>query len=225
MGREIIRQGDRTDHGGIVIEGSMTDICHGKPIAYIGHKVQCPRCGGAYPIVEGVLTTTFYGKGVAVAGMKTACGAALIPSQFTDTVEWAGGSAAGSGAAAAEAAQAAALAALGPGAAQALASATSKKEAADDSPARKITRMYWTYGPEETPVSAVSRHYVDLNLHIETENYQAGETAVVVIRNDDETELTGGASTLELQAKVGADGKAKLSNVFRGKTVEIGTFA
>jgi hypothetical protein len=60
----------------------------GKPIAYMGHKVQCPRCKGTFPIVEGALTTTFYGKGVALAGMKTACGAVLIASQFTDIVEY-----------------------------------------------------------------------------------------------------------------------------------------
>jgi hypothetical protein len=64
----------------------------GKPIAYIGHKVHCPKCKGDYPIVEGVMTTTFYGKGVAVAGMKTSCGATLIAGQFTDIVEWGGGS-------------------------------------------------------------------------------------------------------------------------------------
>lgn len=89
---EIVRQGDPTTHGGVVLEGSLTDICHGKPIAYIGHKVQCPKCKGVFPIVEGVMTTTFYGKGVAVAGMKTACDASLIATQFTDTVEWAGSS-------------------------------------------------------------------------------------------------------------------------------------
>lgn len=88
---EIIRLGDPTSHGGKVLEGSVTDICHGKPIAYIGHKVSCPQCKGTYPIIEGVQTTTFYGKGVAVAGMKTACGATLIATQFTDTVEWSSG--------------------------------------------------------------------------------------------------------------------------------------
>ena len=91
MAGEIIRKGDRTSHGGTVVEGSLTDICHGKPIAYIGHKVHCPQCGGDFPIVEGVLTTTFYGRGVAIAGMKTSCGASLIPSQITDIVEYGGG--------------------------------------------------------------------------------------------------------------------------------------
>lgn len=89
---EIIRLGDRTSHDGTVIEGSQTDICMGKPIAYIGHKVHCPKCKGDFPIVEGVMTTTFYGKGVAVAGMKTSCGATLIAGQFTDIVEWGRGS-------------------------------------------------------------------------------------------------------------------------------------
>ncbi|WP_292038403.1 PAAR domain-containing protein [Massilia sp. UBA6681] len=91
---EIIRLGDSTSHGGKVIEGSPFDICMGKPIAFMGHKVQCPKCKGVFPIVEGASTTTFYGKGVALAGMKTACGAVLIASQFTDIVEFGGGSAA-----------------------------------------------------------------------------------------------------------------------------------
>lgn len=91
MAGEIIRQGDKTSHGGTVLEGSLTDICMGKPIAYIGHKTECPKCKETYPIIEGVLTTTFYGKGVAVAGMRTACGAILLAGQFTDTVEWSSG--------------------------------------------------------------------------------------------------------------------------------------
>lgn len=86
--REIIRLGDPTSHGGKVIEGSIFDICHDKPIAFIGHKTYCPLCKGTFPIVEGAITTTFYGKGVALAGMKTACGATLIPTQFNDIVEY-----------------------------------------------------------------------------------------------------------------------------------------
>lgn len=83
---EIIRMGDPTSHGGCVIEGSANDICHGKPIAFIGHKTFCPLCKGSFPIVEGAMSTNFYGKGVALAGMKTACGAVLIATQHTDFV-------------------------------------------------------------------------------------------------------------------------------------------
>lgn len=92
MAGEIIRMGDKTSHGGTVLEGSPTDICMGKPIAFIGHQTHCLKCKGTYPIIEGVLTTTFYGKGVAVAGMKTACGAVLLAGQSTDIVEWSSGS-------------------------------------------------------------------------------------------------------------------------------------
>lgn len=92
MSGEIIRLGDPTSHGGKVIEGSQVDICHGKPIAYLGHKTYCPKCKGTFPIVEGAPVTLFYGRGVALAGMKTACGAVLIATQFTDIVEVGGGS-------------------------------------------------------------------------------------------------------------------------------------
>jgi uncharacterized Zn-binding protein involved in type VI secretion len=64
MSGEIIRLGDRTSHGGTVLEGSPADICMGKPIAFVGHKVSRPKCKGIFPIVEGALTTTFYGKGL-----------------------------------------------------------------------------------------------------------------------------------------------------------------
>jgi uncharacterized Zn-binding protein involved in type VI secretion len=91
MSGEIIRAGDKTSHGGIVVEGSQTDICMGKPIAFMGHMTFCPKCKGNFPIIEGVMTVTFYGRGVAVEGMKTACGAVLLASQFTDTVQWSSG--------------------------------------------------------------------------------------------------------------------------------------
>lgn len=93
MAGEIIRQGDPTSHGGKVLEGSAFDLCYGKPISFIGHKVFYPKCKGVFPIIEGVLTTTFYGKGVAIAGMKTGCGAQLIPTQFNAIVEYDGGEA------------------------------------------------------------------------------------------------------------------------------------
>lgn len=85
--------------------------------------------------------------------------------------------------------------------------------------------MYWSYGVAETPVSDVSRHYVDLNLHIETENFQPGEIAVVVISKADGGNLTAETPSLELRAAVGSDGKAKVINVFRDRTVEIGSFS
>ena len=216
MAGEIIRQGDPTDHGGKVLEGSLTDICHGKPIAYLGHKVSCPKCKGTYPIVEGVLTTTFYGKGVAVAGMKTACGATLIATQFTDTVETAGGAGA-SAAAARKASAAAATAAAASVLAAAKADAPAKKN--DGEKQKRVTAISWSYGPDEIPVSGISRFYVDLNLHAKTENYAPGDMVEIVIEDDTGADVLEGVKQLSLNAKVGADGSAKLLNAFAGKTL------
>lgn len=194
----------------------MTDICHGKPIAYMGHKVACPQCKGTFPIVEGVLTTTFYGKGVAVAGMKTACGATLIATQFTDIVETGGGAASSVPTSRATAG----LAALATtAAADALARAPSTSEKTDETKEKEITGISWSYGPDEIPVGGASRFYVDLNLHVKTKNYAPGEMVDIVIADDKGADVLDGVKSLTLKVKVGSDGNAKLLNAFAGKTL------
>ncbi len=203
MAGEIIRKGDPTDHGGTVLEGSLTDICHDKPIAFMGHKVSCPECKGTYPIIEGVLTTTFYGKGVAVAGMKTACGATLVATQFTDLVDTGGQRAAD--------ASAAALAALSAGAL--------RPRVAQSSKAGKITAISWSYGPDAIPLSKFSRHYTDLNLHVRTENHAVGDMVDIAIEDDAGADVLAGVKKLTLRAQVGTDGSATLMNALAGKTI------
>lgn len=73
-------------------------IIHGKPAAGVGHKVHCPRCPGSTTIVEGAMNATMMGVSIAVEGMKTSCGALLIASQFTDTIEFGSGSGSTAGA-------------------------------------------------------------------------------------------------------------------------------
>ena len=217
MAGEIIRKGDPTSHGGTVLEGSLTDICHGKPIAYLGHKVHCPKCRGDFPIVEGVVTTTFYGKGVAIAGMKTSCGASLIPTQFTDIVEYGGVS------------QASTIGRQGHENSAVVHAQGSmlfdvSHESKDRSVGRDkvVKRIFWTYGMSELPLEDVSRHYVDLNLHVDTENYSLGETVDITLKNDDGSELMAGVQSLNVTAVVGPDGTAKIRDVFKDKTVQIG---
>jgi uncharacterized Zn-binding protein involved in type VI secretion len=78
--KDIIRLGDVTTHGGVVLQAfSHTDL-NGKPIAGVGHNVSCPLCKGIFPIAEGSRTYTVDGIPVALDGMKTACGATLIAS-------------------------------------------------------------------------------------------------------------------------------------------------
>lgn len=83
----IIVRGDRTSHGGEVIQGSPVSDIHGKPIARIGDRVTCPLHGhgGITEIVSGDPTLIIDGKPVARNGDKTACGATLISSQATTT--------------------------------------------------------------------------------------------------------------------------------------------
>ncbi len=87
MGRPFIVLGDKTDHGGEVIEASGVTDTHGKRLARVGDKVSCPKRGhgGTTEIVSGDLTMIIDGKAAARHGDKTACGATLISSQSVST--------------------------------------------------------------------------------------------------------------------------------------------
>ena len=76
----LIVAGDKTSHGGCVIEGSPHSDCGGKPIARMGDKTVCPKHGPS-PIVSGDATLIVDGKPAARHGDKTACGASLIAGQ------------------------------------------------------------------------------------------------------------------------------------------------
>lgn len=88
--RAIIRKGDTTSHGGKVLEGWEHTSLYGLPIAGLGHKVWCPQCKGNFPIADGAQNHAFGTIGTALEGMLTSCGAMLIASQHTATVDYAG---------------------------------------------------------------------------------------------------------------------------------------
>lgn len=192
MAGEIIRQGDPTSHGGKVLEGSAFDICHGKPISFIGHKVSCPKCKGIFPIAEGVLTTTFYGKGVAIAGMKTACGAVLIATQFLDTVEYGGGSGGPTGGARS-------ASAAGPGQAQP-AGQTETAHGIDAACAETEEEHFYTLSDEFGNPAEGYRYdlHCDGNLHTKAGSYASGATVSVTA-----------ASASHLVSWLARDGAAK----------------
>src|SRR5690606_27830726 len=84
--------GDKTTHGGVVVTGSpFTDI-DGKPVARVGDKVACPKCGPT-SIVSGDPTIEIDGAIVARHNDATACGSTLIAaSQFRVLITAGGGS-------------------------------------------------------------------------------------------------------------------------------------
>lgn len=87
MSRPFILVGDKTDHGGIVIQGSNVSDVGGIAIARVGDKVTCPRKGhgGTTMIVTGDPTCIIDGQPAARHGDKTTCGAILISSQASST--------------------------------------------------------------------------------------------------------------------------------------------
>ncbi|MFN3067825.1 PAAR domain-containing protein [Serratia sp. J2] len=79
--KAVILQGDKTSHGGVVLQGSSVMQFCGTHVALVVHLVSCPQCKGVFPIVMGASTAQVGGVPVALEGMKTACGAELIASQ------------------------------------------------------------------------------------------------------------------------------------------------
>lgn len=84
--RPIIRYGDRTTHGGTVVSADPTYSIYGKNVARVGDLVECPRCKGSFPIVSGAPTVQS-GKSIARQDDVTKCGAKLIASQGTATID------------------------------------------------------------------------------------------------------------------------------------------
>lgn len=80
MAGPIIRLGDKTTHGGVVVEASNNSDSGGVGIARMGDKTVCPM-HGPVPIVSGDMTLIVDGKPVARHGDLTGCGATLIAGQ------------------------------------------------------------------------------------------------------------------------------------------------
>ena len=80
MAGPLIRLGDKTSHGGTVVEASPHSDSDGIGIARMGDKATCP-IHGSTAIASGDATLIVDGKPAARQGDKTACGAILIASQ------------------------------------------------------------------------------------------------------------------------------------------------
>ena len=86
MTKPIIRLGDRTSHGGVVVSAAPASTVEGIAPARVGDMTSCPIKGhGANPIVSGDATCVVDGSPVAREGDMTACGAVLIASQAAGT--------------------------------------------------------------------------------------------------------------------------------------------
>jgi type VI secretion system secreted protein VgrG len=77
---------------------------------------------------------------------------------------------------------------------------------------KKVTSLFWTYGEDETPVSGNSRHFSDLNLHVQTQNYQPDEMVEIEIE-------MGNGVVKYYQARVRMDGIAVARNIFKNEKI------
>lgn len=82
MAGPFIILGDKTSHGGAVLEASQHSDINGIGIARMGDKVSCPIHGNN-SIASGDATMIVDGKAAARHGDKTGCGAVLIAGQQT----------------------------------------------------------------------------------------------------------------------------------------------
>ena len=80
MSGPVIRVGDKTSHGGEVVEGAPHSDSGGIPIARLGDKITCPLHGSG-TIASGDLSMIVDGKPAARNGDTTSCGATLIAGQ------------------------------------------------------------------------------------------------------------------------------------------------
>ncbi|WP_407056910.1 bacteriophage T4 gp5 trimerisation domain-containing protein, partial [Citrobacter freundii] len=80
-----------------------------------------------------------------------------------------------------------------------------------DNKEKKITSISCSYGEEQTELSDISRHYVDLNLHMHTLNYDIGENVScdVFYFTPDGTE-----DSLSVSADVNKNNEAIAMNIF-----------
>ncbi|MBF3496265.1 MULTISPECIES: PAAR domain-containing protein [Burkholderia] len=81
MSRRFIRQGDKTDRNGVVVEGIVGTSFQGQPFAYLGAPVLCPACGTTGVIISdgSPRAMTMMGKQVALENDLCQCKCEPLP--------------------------------------------------------------------------------------------------------------------------------------------------
>ncbi len=84
----------------------------------------------------------------------------------------------------------------------------------------KIKEIYWSYGEDHRRLSDKSRFYVDLNLHVKTENYKDGDIVSITIKRKDGQLLFGTAQTLDLKGTV-SNNEVVFANALKEYTLNL----
>lgn len=79
-GRSVIRVGDKTSHGGVVISASSGTVVMGKLAALQDDMTVCPQCKGKFALKPDDAGARHEGRPYAYHGGTTECGATLLSS-------------------------------------------------------------------------------------------------------------------------------------------------
>lgn len=89
---------------------------------------------------------------------------------------------------------------------------------------KQIASMYWAYEEEEnTSLMDESKFFVDMNLIVQTRNYEEGESIDVTIKSDDGEPLADGLNELTLSGTVDKDGMVIFKEPLKAYTLELMT--
>lgn len=202
--KKVIRLGDPTSHGGTVLSAAPYRVFYDKPVARMGDKVSCPMKGhNNCVIVEGDPSWIVDGKPVALEGHLVSCGAVLISTLKEVDRDYVGGGSASSGASSTQIA------------------ATQLSNNKKSEPKKEITNIFFTYGEEEKPISVKSRFYPDINIHIETKNYNEGDTVDVFISGINGSTIDGKTGEFKLSGIVESNGSAKIMMAMKENKITI----
>jgi len=187
----------------------------GKPAATLGDKHVCPLHGHSpSTIISGSGLLTVNGKPTACIGDKVGCGATIIEGApvamaggqlvaFLGSKTSHGGTiVSGDSALMLDVGMASIVGGLDEGIAKLL-----DKE-------KKITSLKFSYGEDHKVLSSMSRHYTDINLHVETTGYSAGESVSVEVSLPD-------GSKKSFSSSVDTSGKADIMNIFNNEAISL----
>ena len=86
---------------------------------------------------------------------------------------------------------------------------------------KQIASMYWAYEEENTTLMDDSKFFVDMNLIVQTRNYEEGESIDVTIKSDDGEPLAEGINELTLLGIVDRDGMVIFKEPLKAYTLEL----
>lgn len=193
--------GSTTDHGGIVISTQSTSSQMGSLFLRAGDGFACPKCKIWSTLIKSNDHVVFDGKPVAYVGDKFTCGATLMPKQMHVVGD------SGSRSESTPFNQ--------------LQNKMYGKEFMQQSTKKEIKEIFWSYGENFTKLDSESRHFVDMNLHVKTINYAAGETVEVTLKYEDGDILFNELRELKLEGTVNSNSEVIFRNILKDKTLNL----